>query len=137
MIYCDEATNRHADAALLYPFTSAESAMRKARRKQLPKESATKVADIVSILDGGKDFLQVNSGSQKERIYQKTITLPDATCMIFMHRKTFELLPRIDEIHMDGSFEFVCPNQPDYYLLTFHAVHGHMVGVRVSLKVLM
>ncbi|XP_055855908.1 uncharacterized protein LOC129919098 [Episyrphus balteatus] len=128
VIYCDEATNRHADAALLYPFTSAESAMRKARRKQLPKESATKIADIVSILDGGKDLLQVNSGSQKERIYQKTISLPDATCMIFMHRKTFELLPRIDEIHMDGSFEFVCPNQPDYYLLTFHAVNGHLTA---------
>ncbi|XP_055907079.1 uncharacterized protein LOC129942249 [Eupeodes corollae] len=128
VIYCDEATNRHADAALLYPFTSAESAMRKARRKQLPKESATKIADIVSILDGGKDFLQVNSGSQKERIYQKTISLPDATCMIFMHKKTFELLPRIDEIHMDGSFEFVCPNQPDYFLITFHAVNGHMTA---------
>lgn len=127
-IYCDEATNRHADAALLYPFTSAESAMRKARRKQLPKESATRIADIVSILDGGKDFLQVNSGAQKERIYQKTISLLDATCMIFMHRKTFELLPRFDEIHMDGSFEFVCPNQPDYYLITFHAVNGHLTA---------
>lgn len=37
-IYWDEATQRHAEAALIYGFPLAESAMRKARRnKSLPQ----------------------------------------------------------------------------------------------------
>lgn len=126
-IYCDEAT-RYCDAAMLYPFTSAESTMRKARRKQLPQQIPKSINDIINILNNSSDLFRVHSGNDKDSIYQKTINLNDSVCMIFMHRKTYELFDRIDEILLDGSFEFISQTPPNFYLLTIHAVQKDIVS---------
>ncbi|XP_055384349.1 uncharacterized protein LOC129614007 [Condylostylus longicornis] len=126
-IYCDEAS-KHVDAALLYPFAAAESAMRKARRKQLPDCPDT-VKDVVETLDHNQDLFRVHSGSDRDALYQKTISIDDCVCMIFMHRKTFDLFRgKIEELHVDGSFEFVAQNHPTYHLITFYAVLGHITA---------
>lgn len=125
-IYWDEASQRHSDAALLYTFPAAESAMRKARRKQLPPVPNT-VEDLGDVLVNSNLF-RIHSGANKDQFYQTTLVLDGSTCLIFAHMKTLEQVGRMDEMHLDASIE-VTPNiPPKYYLLTVHSVQSYNVS---------
>lgn len=126
VIYCEEATTRHSEAAMIYTFQLAESPMRKARRKLVAQGQIDCVNDIIPVLDTS-DLFQVNYGSCKDSIYQKTITLADSSCMIFMHQKTFELFKRMSEIHVDSSLQFTQKNQQKYFIISVHVVEGELV----------
>lgn len=126
-IYCEEATTRHSEAAMIYTFQLAESAMRKARRKLINHGQIDCVNDIIPVLDTS-DLFQVNYGNCKDSIYQKTITLSDSSCMIFMHQKTFELFKRVCEIHVDCSLQFTQKNQHKYFMISVHVVEGELVS---------
>lgn len=110
---------------MLYSFSAAESAMRKARRKQLP-QAPNKICQLDDILSQSKLFY-IQSGNEKEQFYQTTISMKNSTCAIFLHLKTLELIGRIDEIHFDVTFESKPQTPPNYYLLTAHSVQLHNV----------
>lgn len=122
-IYWEEATQRHSDAALLYTFAQAESAMRKARRKQLPKvpNSIRELGDVLAV----SDIFRIHTGANRDPFYQSSIVLEDATCAIFMHKKTLELIGRVEEMHVDASFHIKPQNPLSYYLFTAHAIQSH------------
>lgn len=125
-IYLEEASQRHQDAALLYTFTSAESAMRKARRKQLPPPP-NNVRDLENILNTTNTF-RIHSGSRRDPFYQTTLTLNDeSSCVIFMHLKTIELLNHIDEIHINDAINMDA-NIQSHHLLIVHAVKNGYVS---------
>lgn len=121
VIYWEEATLRHSEAALLYTFTQAESAMRKARRKQLPRTPNTiqELSDILSI----HELFQIHTGSNHDPFYQTSISTEDTTCAIFMHKKTLGILERCDELHIEASY--VQPQTPpSYYIFTAHSIQA-------------
>lgn len=125
-IYLEEASQRHQDAALLYTFTAAESAMRKARRKQLP-QAPDNVRDLENILRTTNTF-RIHSGSRRDPFYQTTLTLNDeSSCVIFMHLKTIELLNHIDEIHINDAINLDA-NIRSHHLLIVHAVKNSYVS---------
>lgn len=125
-IYLEEASQRHSEAALLYTFTAAESAMRKARRKQLP-QAPDNVRDLANILSTTNTF-RIHSGSRRDAFYQTTLTLNDeSSCVIFMHLKTIELLNHIDEIHINDAIN-TDANIRSHHLLIVHAVKNSYVS---------
>lgn len=126
-IYLEEASQRHPDAALLYTFTAAESAMRKARRKQLP-QIPNNVRDLEKILSNTNTF-RIHSGSRRDPFYQTTLTLNDeSSCVIFMHLKTIELLGHIEEIHINDAINTDANIQFKHHLLIVHAVKNSYVS---------
>lgn len=125
-IYWDEASQRHADAALLYTFAAAESAMRKARRKQLPHASNT-INELDEILANSSLF-RVSCGTRSDRFYQQTLNTPDATCAVFMHSPTLEAIGPIDELHATFSMDAERTTPPVYHLMLVHAVQSHRVN---------
>lgn len=127
-IYSEEATTRHSEAAMIYTFQLAESAMRKARRKLVSHGNIDCVNDIIPVLDTS-DLFQVNYGNCKDSIYQKTITLADSSCMIFMHQKTFELFKRVSEMHVDCSLQFTQKNHQKYFMISVHFIEGGLVSI--------
>lgn len=116
---------RHSDAAMLYTFTSAESAMRKARRKQLPPVPNS-IQELGNILFTSNLF-KIHSGQTKDQFYQTTLMLEDTSCLIFIHIKTLELIGRVEEMHLDVSFDIMPSTPPSYFLLTAHSVHFYQV----------
>lgn len=110
---------------MLYTYSSAESAMRKARRKQLPPVPNT-IQELGNILFTSNIF-KINSGTTRDQFYQTTLILEDTTCLIFIHIKTLELIGRIDEMHIDVTFEITPSTPPNYFLLTAHSVHLYQV----------
>lgn len=124
-IFWEEAAQRHSDAALLYTFAAAESAMRKARRKQLPPlpESFQGLGETLM----NSTLFRVHSGSNKDQFYQTTLMLTEGNCLIFAHMKTIQFIGRVDEMHFDASLDFVTDGMT-YHLLTVHAVQSYSVG---------
>lgn len=131
-IYWEEASQRHSDAALLYTFNAAESAMRKARRyKQLPLAAPNNVQDFDNILNNTNMF-RIHSGSRRDPFYQTTLTLnDDSVCVIFMHMKTIETIGHIDEIHINDGINGAPDIQLTHHLMIVHAVKNYYVGCRV------
>lgn len=126
-IYWDEATQRHSEAALLYGFTMAESAMRKARRnKQLPQIPNT-IKELGEVLTTSELF-RINNGTNRDGFFQATILLDDSTCVIFMHKRTLDSIGRIEEMHVDATFHIVPQNPPNYYLFSAHSVQPNIVS---------
>lgn len=120
-IYWEEATQRHADAAMIYSFTQAESCMRKARRK-VPPQLCTTIRELSEILTNSSLFF-VTCGAEKENLYKTTITVEDGTCLLFMHYKTLEKIGRVEEMHVDHSIKSEpAPPNFNYSILTVHAV---------------
>lgn len=121
----------HADASLLYTFASAESAMRKARRKQLPPipNTINELGDVLS----KSNLFRIHSGPNKDKFYQTALTVGDTTCLIFLHRKTLQLIGRIDEMHVDVSFDIKPSTQSQYYLLIAHCVQIYTVCIGICL----
>lgn len=126
-IYWEEASQRHSDAALLYTFSAAESAMRKARRyKQLP-QAPNNVHDLDNILNNTNMF-RIHSGSRRDPFYQTTLTLnDDSVCVIFMHLKTIETIGHIEEIHINDAINADPDIQLTHHLLIVHAVKNYYV----------
>lgn len=126
-IYWEEASQRHSDAALLYTFSAAESAMRKARRyKQLP-QAPNNVQDLDNILNNTNMF-RIHSGSRRDPFYQTTLTLnDDSVCVIFMHMKTIETIGHIEEIHINDAINAHSDIQLTHHLLIVHAVKNYYV----------
>lgn len=122
-IYWEEATLRHSEAALLYTFMQAESAMRKARRKQLPVAPKT-ITELGNILSTTELF-QIHTGSKKEPFYQSTIINDNASCVILMHTKTINFIGRIEDLHIDCSTFIQPQGATSYYIFTIHSIHGH------------
>ncbi|GAB0097221.1 uncharacterized protein DMENIID0001_128380 [Sergentomyia squamirostris] len=120
-IYWEEATNRHGEAALLYSYNLAESAMRKARRKQLPTvpQSVEELTESLKVTD----LIRVTCGNRKETFYQTTVNLEEGNSVIFMHIKTLKAIGKVDEMHVDATIE--CLARPYGHLLTIHAVQEH------------
>lgn len=127
-IYWEEASQRHSDAALLYTFNAAESAMRKARRyKQLP-QAPNNVQDFDNILNNTNMF-RIHSGSRRDPFYQTTLTLnDDSVCVIFMHMKTIETIGHIEEIHINDGINGSPDIQLTHHLLIVHAVKNYYVN---------
>lgn len=126
-IFWDEASQRHSNAAMLYRFSAAESAMRKARRKQLPPVP-TSVQELGDVLVSSALFHIHHSGSHKDQFYQSSLVLTDATCLIFAHMKTLQQIERVEEMHLDATVVVQPDIPPSYHLLTMHAVHLHTVS---------
>lgn len=126
-IYMDEATQRHSEAALLYGFPMAESAMRKARRnKQLP-QIPNSIKELGEILTSSELF-RIHNGTNRDGFYQATISLEDSTCVVFMHKRTLESIGRIEEMHVDTTYHIVPQNPPNYYLFSAHSVQPNIVS---------
>lgn len=125
-IFWEEASQRHADAALLYTFHAAESAMRKARRKQLPQApgSFSELDDILS----KSNLFRIHSGTRNCKFYQQTLETGDATCVIFMHEKTLKTVGHIDELHLNDALDVRSPQPPSYHLLIVHAMQANHVA---------
>lgn len=120
-IYWDEAS-QHAEASLLYSYGAAESAMRKARRKQLPPvpESIQDVGEVLS----HSNLFRVHSGQNKDKFYQTMLDLNGSTCLIFAHMKTIEQLGKVEEMYIDASIKMLPNFSSEYHLLTVHSVQG-------------
>lgn len=132
-IYWEEASQRHADAALLYTFTAAESAMRKARRKQLPHVSNT-INELDEILANSSLF-RISCGARSDRFYQQTLNVTDATCAIFVHRPTLDAIGQVEELHMNFSVDAERITPPVYHVMVVHAVQPQRVsGKSLSLS---
>lgn len=131
-IYWEEASQRHSDAALLYTFSAAESAMRKARRyKQLP-QAPNNVHELDNILSNTHMF-RIHSGSTRDPFYQTTLTLnDDSVCVIFMHMKTVESIGHIEEIHINDAINADPDIQLTHHLLIVHAVKNYYVGYSIA-----
>lgn len=127
-IYLEEASQRHSDAALLYTFNAAESAMRKARRKQLPLAPST-IQELSDILSTSKLF-RIHSGSKREQFYQTTLTIDDVACVIFIHYKTLDTLGPIEELHINHSLNIQSESSSAYHLLIVHAVQSFSVSTK-------
>lgn len=129
MIYWEEAASqRHSDAALLYTFTAAESAMRKARRKHLPKAPNT-IEELADILANSMLFRIHSGGSSRDPFYQTTLTQEDGAVAIFAHMKTLELIGRIEELQMIVALTApATATTPAYHLLVVHAVQKSHVS---------
>lgn len=126
-IYWEEASQRHSEAALLYTFANAESAMRKSRRKQLPQPPQT-VGELSDALVNSMLF-RVHSGSSRDQFYQTTLTLDDAACVIFIHMKTLSAIGRIEELQLNMALETPANStNTAYHLFFVHGVHAHQVG---------
>lgn len=121
-IYWDEASQRHADASMLYTYSAAESAMRKARRKQLPPVPDT-IQDLGEVLTNSNLF-RVHSGQNKDKFYQTTLDLDGSTCLIFAHIKTLEQLGKVEEMYLDASIQMLPNFSTEYHLLTVHSVQS-------------
>lgn len=93
--------------------------MRKARRKQPPQVINT-ITDLTDIF-GVSELFRIPCGNGKDQFYQTTINLESTTCAIFMHRRTLELIGRVEELHIDASLNVA----PHYNLLTGHYVQQH------------
>lgn len=129
-IYLEEASQRHPDAALLYTFTAAESAMRKARRKQLPQVPSN-VCDLEQVLTNTNSF-RIHSGCRRDPFFQTTLTLNDeSSCVIFMHLQTVELLGHIEEIHINDAINI----KFSHHLLIVHAVKNFDVRTNHFTKI--
>ncbi|XP_055706098.1 uncharacterized protein LOC129803513 [Phlebotomus papatasi] len=130
-IYWEEASHRHGEAALLYSYNLAESAMRKARRKQLPTVPTT-MYELTEALKVSELF-RVSCGNRKEAFYRTTVDLEEGSCVIFMHAKTLQAVGKVEEMHVDASVD--CIARPRGHLLTIHAVQGHK-GVPILYAIL-
>lgn len=122
-IYWEEATLRHSEAALLYTFMQAESAMRKARRKQLPvaPKTITELGDILSTTE----LFQIHAGSKKEPFYHSTIMNDNTTCVLLMHTRTINIIGKIEDLHIDCS-TFVHPQLSEgCYIFTIHSIQAY------------
>lgn len=120
-IYWDEAS-QHAEASLLYTYAAAESAMRKARRKQLPPVPET-IQDVGEVLSNSNLF-RVHSGQNKDKFYQTMLDLNGSTCLIFCHIKTMEQLGKVEEMYVDASISMSSNFSTEYHLLTVHSVQA-------------
>lgn len=128
MIYWEEASQRHPDAALLYTFTAAESAMRKARRKHLPQAPNT-IEELADIVANSMMFRIHSGGSSRDPFYLTTLTHEDGAAVIFAHMKTLEVIGRIDELQMDVALTVpATPTTPTYHLLIVHTVQASHVS---------
>lgn len=116
-IYWEEATSQN-EASLLYNFSKAESAMRKARGKQIPSGHNT-IGEVGEIL-GTSDLFKIKCGNQKENFYQSTIYFEQATAVICMHKRILERVGKVDEIHVNLSMEF----GDECHLMTIHSVEN-------------
>lgn len=132
-IFWDEASQRHSNAAMLYRFSAAESAMRKARRKQLPPVPSS-VQEIGDVLVSSALFHIHHSGSHKDQFYQSSLVVNGATCLIFTHMKTLQQIERVEEMHLDATVVVQPDMPPSYHLLTMHAVHSHTVSAEPLMK---
>lgn len=120
-IYWDEAS-QHVEASLLYTYAAAESAMRKARRKQLPPVPES-IQDVGEVLTNSNLF-RVHSGQNKDKFYQTMLDLNGSTCLIFAHMKTMEQLGKVDEMYLDASIKMLPNFSTEYHLLTVHSVQA-------------
>lgn len=132
-IYWEEASQRHADAALLYTFTAAESAMRKARRKQLPHVSNT-INELDEILANSSLFC-ITCGTRNDRFYQHTLNVTDATCAVFMHLPTLEAIGHVEELHINFSADAERTTPPVYHLMVVHAVQMQRVSEKCHFSI--
>lgn len=94
-IFLDEAATRHSEAALLYPFTTAESAMAKARRKftrnHLPA-TISEFPEVANLLRTTGNFSIVYCG-QRDPFFSEICTRnhpngTTASALIFAHLPT-------------------------------------------------
>lgn len=130
-IYWEEASQRHSEAALLYTFAAAESAMRKARRKQLP-QAPNNIEELSDILVNSTLF-RIHSGSNRDQFYQTSIALENGVCVIFFHMKTIETLGRVEELQLNTVLDTSVKAMSNmYHLLIFHAVYSHHVSIKGS-----
>lgn len=125
-IFWEEASQRHADASLLYTFHAAESAMRKARRKQLP-QIPNNINELDDILNRSNLF-RINSGTSNCKFYRQTLKTDDAICVLFMHEKTIKAIGHIDEVHLNNAFDVKSTKSLlSYHLLIIHAMQMNYV----------
>lgn len=133
-IYWEEASQRHSEAALLYTFPAAESAMRKARRKQLPQPPKN-IGDLADVVINSKHF-RVQSGGSRDQFYQTTLTLNDSACVLFIHMQTLAAVGRIEELQLNMTLETpATATTIAYQLLCVHAIHAHQVSQITRRKV--
>lgn len=126
-IYWEEASQRHSEAALLYTFGAAESAMRKSRRKQLPQPPEN-IGELSDVLMNSMLF-RVHSGPNRDQFYQTTLTLDDAACVIFIHMKTLAALGRVEELQLNMALDTPATSTTTaYHLLFVHAINAHQVS---------
>lgn len=86
-IYLEETQN-HSEASILYPFSQAESTMRKARGKNVEKseEKSEKKVENLKICLNQKYF------------YQDDV---EDVIVVLMNQGTMKVIGRIEEIHID------------------------------------
>lgn len=121
-IYVDEATTRHSEAALNYPFSpTAESAMAKARRKAASNTTFPDVVDldkIGEILKTSSSFRILDYG-QRDLFYQEAISRGGITALLFAHHATLDKLTKpINEVQVNVT-TLIC-SSGNYSLLTVH-----------------
>ncbi|XP_065087283.1 uncharacterized protein LOC135709011 [Ochlerotatus camptorhynchus] len=121
VIYLEEATNRHADASLLYTFSQAESCMRKARRKMHPQEPGS-MAELKEILESS-DWFRIHCGSHRDQFYQTTVSSEDATSLVLWHRRTLDAMGRIDDLYLDCSLQNSAGGSSKYHVLVGLTTH--------------
>lgn len=130
-IYTEEAQT-HSDAALLYSFASAESVMRKARRKatavllaanaqddvasSITANSNPTLSELATLLrDSTKCKIKV--GSKREDFFQDILNHDEA--ILFFHERTVEQTDRLDGLQVSASYSFAGGER---HLLTVHSI---------------
>lgn len=83
-----EQTQNHSEASILYPFSQAESTMRKARGKS-SKEKPEKVKEVESL----KNFQHLKYFHVYEELEEVTVVL--------MNQATMKVVGKFEEIHVD------------------------------------
>jgi MULE transposase domain len=111
-IYLEETLN-FTEASILYPFSLAESTMRKARAKHKPK--VNKIFDIM-----GEDSLESHHQHQLQKHYCQEV-LENGTTLVLMHQHSVKLLGKIEEIHVDCSISCKSP-EGELHLITVLAM---------------
>lgn len=121
-IFIEEAT-RHSEAALIYPFTTAESAMKKSRTKATHNTVLPDVSDwreAGEILRNTTNFTIVHCGVRDpffEEIYTRN---GHVTALLFAHHPTVQRMTSggaLNEVQVNVT-DF--PSESNFHLLTLH-----------------
>ncbi|CAI6346825.1 unnamed protein product [Macrosiphum euphorbiae] len=116
----DEEARRNPEASSLYPYSTAESIMRLARRSSLPSLPHS-LADLATIFDEGRLHRYSCCG---EIMFKGCVQDVDGrACMIFSCTALLQLVlaNNIDEVHVDATFKVV-PSNMGSQLLTIHCM---------------
>jgi hypothetical protein len=116
-----EVSSVHVEASLIYPYSKAESTMRKSRKckKSVSSNGINTVAE----------FFKSNS-LPRDSLQQKTIDNQEngSTITIMFDRRTIEALETITELHIDSTLTF--------HSLQIHLLIIHGVKNQISLPII-